>query len=80
MLPARFLLTFTNQTVFAMSTIDGPPRSTEASDAYESGWTAYKQDLDRTDNPYDAQQDPVAFKGWMRGWTDALEEMEEVER
>jgi len=40
-----------------MSTIDGPPGHTEESEAYESGWTAYKQDLDRTDNPYDAQQD-----------------------
>ena len=63
-----------------MSTIDGPPGHTEESEAYEDGWTAYKQDLDRTDNPYNAQQDPVAFKDWDRGWSDALEELEEVER
>jgi hypothetical protein len=56
------------------------PESVEESPAYEEGWTAYHQDLDRTDNPYDDAREPDAFRDWMRGWTDALEEAEAVDR
>ena len=63
-----------------MSTTDGDPEYTENSQAYEEGWTAYQQDQDRTDNPYDANREPAAFKDWMRGWSDALEEAEQVEQ
>jgi hypothetical protein len=63
-----------------MSIPEGASEYAEESQAYEEGWTAYQQDLDRSDNPFDAQREPVAFKDWMRGWSDALEEAEEVER
>ena len=63
-----------------MSISDGAPKYADESQAYEEGWTACQQDLDRTDNPYNAQREPVAFKDWMRGWSDALEEAEEVEQ
>lgn len=64
-----------------MTTIDKHPGEPEGEPpAYEEGWTAYQQDLDRNDNPYDAQREPAAFKDWMRGWSDALEEAEGVEQ
>jgi len=63
-----------------MSTSDHVPEYLEESPAYEEGWTAYQQDLDRTDNPYDPDRDSGAFKDWNRGWSDAMDEAEEVER
>lgn len=64
-----------------MTTIDKSPGETEEEPrAYEEGWTAYQRDLDRTDNPYDVEDEPDAFRDWMRGWDDALEEGEEVEQ
>ena len=48
--------------------------------AYEEGWRAYEEDLDLTDNPYDHQQQEELFEDWRRGWRDALEDAESIER
>jgi hypothetical protein len=64
-----------------MTTIDKHPGDTEEEPrAYEEGWTAYHRDLDRTDNPYPEGREETSFNHWDRGWTDALEEEEEIER
>ena len=57
-----------------------PEYEGEESPWYEEGWTAYQQDLERTDNPYDSERQPASFQDWLRGWMDALEEAEEVDR
>jgi hypothetical protein len=57
-----------------------PAYDSDESPAYESGWDAYQRDLDRTDNPYNADREPEAHEEWQRGWMDALEEDEDLER
>jgi hypothetical protein len=52
----------------------------ETSPAYEEGWSAYQRDLDRGDNPYEAEQAPAKWRDWRRGWMDALDEAEAVDR
>lgn len=64
-----------------MRPTDELPEFLEESPAYEEGWTAYHQEVDRSENPYDAQEEPASFEDWWRGWDDALDEArEEVER
>jgi len=64
-----------------MRPTDEIPEFLEESPAYEEGWTAYQREIDRTDNPYDAQKETASFDDWLRGWDDALAEaQEEVER
>lgn len=64
-----------------MTTIDKHPGDAEGEPpAYEEGWTAYQRDLDRTDNPYKPDREEASFEDWLRGWMDALEEAEDVER
>jgi len=65
----------------AMPLTDEIPDFIEESPAYEEGWSAYQREIDRVDNPYDAEREADAFRDWMRGWDDALDEaQEEVER
>jgi hypothetical protein len=52
----------------------------ETSPAYEEGWSAYQRDLDRDDNPYEAEQAPAKWRDWRHGWMDALEEAEAIDR
>jgi hypothetical protein len=64
-----------------MPLTDEIPEFIEESPAYEEGWSAYQREIDRVDNPYDAERESDAFRDWMRGWDDALDEaQQEVER
>ncbi|PEN14957.1 hypothetical protein CRI94_01300 [Longibacter salinarum] len=63
-----------------MSPLDVGDEYEEQSPAYEEGWAAYHNELDRSENPHDAESDPAEFEEWDQGWFDALNEAEEIEQ
>ncbi len=41
--------------------------------AYEAGYDAYWDGVQREDNPYEPQEDPLNHKAWLEGWKKARE-------
>ena len=39
-----------------------------ANDAYDEGYDAYWDGLQRDANPYDQQRDPDEHESWLEGW------------
>jgi ribosome modulation factor len=48
----------------------GRPRMSDY-EAFETGYDAYWDGMDVSDNPYDQAKEALAFRSWIEGWREA---------